>query len=654
MKYFLSLSLLFITSLLHAQGSWCGYTEFIEDQNFENYVQSLKNASNKKSSKYIIPTVVHVIHADGEENVSYSEVENLINTTNDYLSLSHRDTNNIRSIFRSVATSVDIELRLATIDPDGNCTNGVNRVFSNLTNDARDNVKELIRWDNKKYLNIWVVKSIENTNSSEGTVLGFAYFPFTASFNPGVDGVVMRYDVFDDNTLAHELGHYLNLYHTFQGGCSGSGDRVDDTPPVASQNFGCPKTVNSCNSGSDDMIDQIENHMDYSSCAGMFTIGQKERMHAAIETYRSNLVSEQNLIATGVSENLVPTKPIAGISFDKKIICVNENLKVTSGGCSNDADTKYKWRISHSNIEDNTSRETEVSFNQAGLQDITLIIQNSKGIDSITIKEAVLVIDALETNKAPINFDFEANSPQALLNDGPEDFYWETSREFGYRSNSSIWINNFKNTKTGKVGIAYLPIVNIEDIDDYTLRYHYAYAQKNTSSADLFKIYISVDCGKNWLLRKIVRSSNLITTDETNTAFTPKDEENWREDETDISIFKSYSEILVKFEFESNSGNNLYLDNVRIGTKEYQSINTPINSTVKIFPIPASQYISLTLDENYTNLRIKTLDGKEIYNQKTDKLTELQINCSEWPNGLYIAELETNYGVETYKIIVNK
>ena len=294
--------------------------------------------TNLRSTLYTIPVVVHVIHL-GEpigtgSNISDIQIQQAIAGLNDRF----RNVNGL-------GADVELEFCLASTDPNGNSTNGINRVNgSSVANYSANGItptgnpcsgavatviKDLSRWPVSDYYNIWVVSEICN-----GGFVGYASYPVGGLYDGLV--IVSTSMTSTSGTLPHEVGHGFFLYHTFNGdggnvscpvdtNCLINGDLVCDTPPHKQSDCG---TTNPCTSAG--VWDNSRyNYMAYCPLVNRFTQGQKDRIRAtAIVAPRASLLTSVGCGPLGINESSSSNMFSVFPNPAQSVINVKANIKL--------------------------------------------------------------------------------------------------------------------------------------------------------------------------------------------------------------------------------------------------------------------------------------------------------------------------------------
>ncbi len=657
------------------------------------------------SASRIVPVVVHVVTKCGNTTLLKTGIESGMAQLNADWQRLNADTIYTRAPFQPYAADLDIEFRLAKLDLQGNSFDGIHRVTDVATDavNPRDLIKTVVpSWTG--YFNIWIVDAISaGSGSPGGIILGYAQFPGTGPWTSW--GLVMRYDDWTANpisngrTAAHEMGHCFNLRHSFTDGggcgtgCTSSGDLVCDTPPSASSYEPCfrnsPRNTcaNDVSAGSPyttNVFDQDENYMSYNNCQNMFTRGQKARVDAAIATYPylTNLISPANLLRTGVADGqVVPAAPpVAYLNScqlsrqgDEIVACVGRNVLFTDASHGADV-TGVNWTFSNATPATSTDPNPTVVFSTPGLQTVTLTATGPTGTSAVlTIPVRVLPAGQV----TPLTESFESNQ---LLTSG----VWRT--ETSSYTNPNTWrqvaLVTPAVTTEGDTAIraalggvpagtkltlysAALDTRNLANSNPIpTLQYDIAYSRRSTTSADELRVSFSNDCGRTWIIRRTQAGAALSTNGTTlATNFIPNALTQWRTESIALTgPFFNQANMMVRFEATSAaSGNNLYLDNIRLGGRPLGITEALAAAGVSLAPNPLTVETGLRFSlERATRVGVAVRDvlGRPVLTDATRTYVPgnhelpLAARLQGAAPGVYVVTLELDGRVYSQKLLI--
>jgi PKD repeat protein len=619
------------------------YAQYLLDQEELNNVQV---DPQSKATLYTIPVVFHVLHNGGVENISYEQIIDQLNIFNrDYRRLND-DANNVVSSFTGMPADIEIQFALATKAPDGTCFNGVTRTNSPLSlqgDDGWDQVNAIVEgndiyqgeWAGNRYLNIFVCGNI-------GGAAGYTYKPSNWGGTSMTNGIWILHNyvgsigtasVNSSRALTHEVGHWLNLDHTWGGNnnpgnassCSDD-DAVDDTPTCIGVTS-CQLTKNSCDD--DDwywgtaMPDNVENYMDYSYCSKMFTEGQKTRMRNALNSStggRNNLWKDANLNLVGVNN---PTLCSADFSAPNTAICVGDT--VIFQDMSYNAVSGWSWSFEGGNPATSTDQNPAISYTVPGIYEVSLTATD--GSSNLTSTKSAFIHVFSSPSTLPFYDGFESYSTLTgipnwrIINEGNNETY-KLATGFGNSGNQCVQLHNYTQTGTNYDYLESAPVdlSTVADTEGVTLSFRYAYRKKVSTNNEMLRLLASENCGNDWVVRRTVSGSSLSSQTETS-SWTPTADDWVTVHVSNIVSSFFTSDFRYKFEFKGNGGNNIYIDDINLYKGESSgTIVVGIEAmseleNVNLYPNPATQeanlLFSLQSDMNI-QIAIKDVKGKTV------------------------------------------
>lgn len=328
--YILIFCIVLTSSITYSQSNgYCGTSNLLNSSEGQLFYQELNELVQDQladgisgdRSTLVVPLVFHIVYNSNNENIHDSLIYQQIQILNDDFKRMNADTVNTPVAFQSVAGAMDIEFCLATLDPDGNPTDGILRIqtsetsFSSVTSySVPDPVKHNSSggsdaWPTNVYMNIWICNLTGST----------AYTAPPGNFvDPADDGIVCHYNHIGNSgvtpygqgrTIVHEMAHWFGLKHIWGddgGNCTGT-DYIADTPNQGDWTGGCPNfpLTDACSQTAPGIM--FMNYMDYAEdgCRNMFSQGQVDYMVAVYDAIMTGYYTEDKCVDyTSVEENL--------------------------------------------------------------------------------------------------------------------------------------------------------------------------------------------------------------------------------------------------------------------------------------------------------------------------------------------------------------
>ena len=647
-----------------------------------------------EATTYYVPVVFHVLHNNGSENISDEQILDAFEILNRDYDLQNSDANNVANAFNAsngaasaTPFDTDIEFVMATKAPDGTCFSGITRTVSSATSSGNGQGQYLAirngndvyqgEWAGNKYLNIFICADI-------GGAAGYTYTP-SNWVGSGMDNGIWVLDTYvgsigtssasSSRTLTHECGHWLNLPHVW-GGTNNPGlasncnddDGVDDTPECQGLTA-CVLAANTCDGDNSYWgFDNTENYMDYSYCSKMFTPGQGQRMRNALNSGvggRSNLKSAGNLAATGADGNTYLCK--AEFSADKITVCAGQTVNFNDN--SYNAVNGWTWTFVGGTPSSSTSQNPSIQYDTPGLYEVVLDATDGSVADGEIKTGYIRVLPATGT-WIPFLEDFESlttlDGVQWEVRDYGNNAEFELETNAGHTGSKSAKLPNYAQSAGNFDELISAPVdlSSITSQTAMTLSFRYAYRKRNSNNDEWLKVYASNSCGEAWAPRKTLHGDLLGSTVSTS-SWTPGSVADWTTVHmTNITSAYWVDNFIYKFEFESDGGNNFYLDNINIyagGSNNDLVVGLEDQETfteLTLFPNPVEDEVNVRFNLNNAqnvDFYIQDISGKMIKSHTVQAAVGsnlVVLGTDELASGMYFLNISSGESQQAIQFVV--
>ena len=647
---------------------------------------------------YTIPVVVHVLHNYGAELAADSVIYKMIDGVNRCFLKTNADTAFIIDKFKAVAASTQIAFKLATKDPYGDATKGVEHIFTYLAYRESD-LSKIHQWPPERYLNIWLTNNPPSSPSTYG--FGGAYSPYYASYYPYYDGIIFFYQM---PSLFHDYyGHdalyfadYLGLprpCNNFSATCTDN-DLIPDTPPCKSTGF------NTCMNPYDTTCDTPNNQnimSNFDSCGIMFTYGQGQYMQSVLELdfgNRDSLITAHTFLSTGMDQPMPDMKPVADFSVGapyggaiapRHFYCQGQNVPFKNQSWR-DTITAAAWTFSNNaNIPASTSLTTVVNkFHDPGWVSVSLTVTgNNTGTDTLTDDHALFIADSTPTSAVGYTQEFEHGAGMdkwPMFNYYKNNFTWHLAYN-GYFDNSSVayrryddrpFPQNMTGTPHGDIDDIFTPIFDLSGFTDscyLNFMSSGAVRAANTRfNRDSMEIDYSANKATSWSKLAVLKGSQLSNKGAVEAFYIPSSLSDWISHTISLPAAARTAHTIFRFRYlpgpDSSGfscGNNFFIDNFNFSgfPVEVKTVDQyPLG--ILLLPNPTSDGTTVIIKDvspfSGATIIVTDMAGKMVYETRCSSYgsaTSIVIPARAIAaKGLYLVHVVTDRMNQTEKLVV--
>jgi PKD repeat protein len=399
-----------------------------------------------------------------------------------------------------------------------------------------------------------------------------------------------------------------------------------------------------------------------------YKTGQLDVINSTLASFRSYLVSQANLEATGTRDedvnNPIICSPIPNFCENRRMACADASVSFTDASYNAQTYTRT-WEFEGGTPSTSSAASQTVNYANAGIFNVKLTSSNDQGSNTLDKTDYITISGSTaDFTTGPFwdKLDYTEDFNRWITyNSDNSDCKWEFSNNTGYGSwGSCVRLRNLINTPYESDDLI-SPSYNISSIVNPSMTFRLSGAEAGGTADDKLNIYTSVNCGQTWSLRKTLAGAELVTAGLYTSEFVPNNPNQWQTYALGLSNISSQTNVRFRFEFVAgpNGSNNVYLDDLNIGTAlGFDNVADYIGLSVYPNPSSGSTNVEFTTHKQ-ANIKIQLLNvlGQPVlapYSAQVLPGTQnFNINMTTFATGIYTVQLQIDSDVYYTKVIKN-